>query len=161
MILQQRKRAQVQAGSQGDAVYAGIQRSMHAHLQGLLRRVHGQLFHAVDENQTIALLGVHRAAHMHAGRVGQLLQVEFHHRLIGILDVELVLFELVLDVLGIEAAVGHGGHHRIRDMADTTEAGHFQRQCGSGNIHAHTALHDRHQFVLAQAQAEIINTFHF
>ena len=143
------KELQVQAGGQGDAVDARVQRGVHARAQGVLGRVHGQLFHAVDEDQAIAALGFHGLAHMHAGGFGQQAQVELHDGLVAVLDIEFVLLELVFDVFGVEAAVGHRGHHGIGNMAHATQPGRFQRQRRGGDVHAHAAYHDGHQLLRA------------
>ena len=42
----------------------------------------------------------------------------------------------------------------------TAEAGRLERQVGGGNIHAHAAYHDRHEFLRTQFQAEVIYTLH-
>ena len=160
MIFHQCKRAQVQPGRQGDAVYAGRQSRMQARPERFARRVHGELFHHVDENHAIAALGFHRLADVQAGGLDHLTQIELHLRLVGVLDVVFVLLQLHLDEVGVVAAIGHGGQHGIGYMPDTAQARNLQRQGGSGNIHAHTARHDGNQFMLAEAQAEIIHAFH-
>jgi hypothetical protein len=160
MVLDQRERTQVQAGRQGDAVDPRVQCRLETDAQGLPGVVHGQLFHAVGEDHALAALGFHGAADMQGGGFRQQAEVELDHGLLAIGDVELVLPQLVLDVLGVEAAVGNRRHHRVGDVADAAQARHFQRQLRGRNIHAHAADHDRHQFLFAQTQAEIIDALH-
>jgi hypothetical protein len=102
----------------------------------------------------------HGRAHVAAGGVGQAGQVELHHRLVHIVDVELVGLGLVLDVAGIELAVRDVFHHGVRNMANAAQACRFERQFRGRNIDTHAADHDGHIFLVAQTQAEIINTFH-
>ena len=40
------------------------------------------------------------------------------------------------------------------------ELGRFQSQFGGGDVHPHATDHDRHQFPLAELQAEVIHAFH-
>ncbi len=160
MILDQRERAQMQSGRQRDAVDAVIQRRLEARAQGFPRRVHGQLFHAVDENQPVAALGFHGATDVQGGGFGQQADVELNHGLLAVGDIELVLPQLVLDVLGIEAPVRNRWHHGIRDMADAAQSRRFQRQIGSRNVHSHAADHDGYQFMFAQLQAKIVKALH-
>ncbi len=160
VVLDQLEGTEVQAGRHGDAVDAGVQRRRQARAQGFLGRVHGQLFHAVHENQAIAFFRRHGRAHVQARRFGQALEVELHDRLVHVVDVELVELGLVLDEGRVELAVRDVLHHRVRDMADTAQARRFQRQLRGRNVHAHSANHDGHIFLVAQTQAEIINTFH-
>ena len=161
MVLDQRERAEVQAGGQRDAVDAGVERGGQAHAQRLARRVHGQLLHTVDEDHAVAALGFHRPAHMIAGGFLEFREVEVHVGLVAAGNVGLVLLQLLADEIGVEAGVGHGLHHGVGNMADAAEARDFERQFSSGDIHAHAADDDRHQFLPAEAQAEIIHTFHF
>jgi hypothetical protein len=42
-------------------------------------------------------------------------------------------------------------------VADAAQARGFQRQFGGRDVHPHAADHDRHQFLFAQPQAEIID----
>jgi hypothetical protein len=120
MVLNQAERPQMQACRQRDAVDAVVEGRLETGAQGFPGRVHGQLFHAVDEHQPIAALGFHGAADVQRRRFDQQAEVELHDGLFGIGDVELVLLELVLDVLGIEAAVRNGRHHRVGDVADAS-----------------------------------------
>jgi hypothetical protein len=103
----------VQAGGQRDAIDAGIQRRTHAHLQRLLGRVHGELFHAVDQDHAAALLARHRAFHVQSGGFGQIAQVELDHRLVVGSDIGFVHGLLGLDELGLVAAVGDRLDHRV------------------------------------------------
>ncbi len=160
VILDQLERTQVQAGRQRDAVDAAVQGRRQAHAQRFLRRVHGQLFHAVHVDQAIAFLRFHGGADMTARGLGQVIQIELDHGLVHVVDVELVGLGFFLDVRGVELAVGHVLRHCIGDMADPAQAGCFQRQLGRRNVHTHSADHDGHVFLVAHAQAEIINTFH-
>jgi hypothetical protein len=160
VVLDQVEGTQVQAGRHGDAVDARVHRRRQAGAQGFLGRVHGQLFHAVHEDQAIALLRFHGRADVQAGRLGQAVEVELDHRLVHVVDVELVELGLVFHEGGIELAVRDVLHHRIGDVPDTAQAGRFQRQLGGRNIDTHPADHDGHVFLVAQSQAEIINTFH-
>ena len=64
------------------------------------------------------------------------------------------------DEFGVKAPVGHVMDQRVGDMPDATQARRLQRQFGSGNINAHSTNDDRHQFLLAKFQAEIVNSFH-
>ena len=107
-----------------------------------------------------AALGAHGCIYVIALRFDQLAQIELHNRLVGIEDVELVLLLLGAHHLGVVAAVGDRLHHGIRNMADTAKTSSLQRQHGGRNIHTHAADHDRHQLVLAQAQAKIVDSFH-
>ncbi len=122
--------------------------------------VHGQLFHAVGEDHPVAALGLHGAADMQGCGFRQQAEIELDYRLLGIGDVELVLPQLVLDVLGIEAAVGNRRHHGVGDVADAAQARDLQRKLGGRNVHAHAADDDRHQFLFAQPQAKIIDALH-
>ncbi|MNT25340.1 hypothetical protein D3C72_1608540 [compost metagenome] len=160
MVGHQGKRAKVQAGGQGDAVDAGVECRVQAHAQGFARAVHGQLFHAIDEDQAIAFFGFHGTANMQALRFRQASQVELHHSLVAVVDVEFVQFRLVFDESGVETAIRHVFHHGIGNMPDTVQPGRFQGQLRRGNIHTHSAYHDGHIFFFAKSQAEIINTFH-
>ncbi|MOA31962.1 hypothetical protein D3C78_1531480 [compost metagenome] len=99
-------------------------------------------------------------ANVQLGRLFQQAEVELHHRLVAVLDVEFVLLQLVLDVLGVEAAVGNGRHHGVRDVADAAQTGSFQRQRGGGNVHAHATGDDGDQLFVAQFQAKVIYALH-
>jgi|GEM_PF-6939842 hypothetical protein len=160
VVLDQAEGAQVQAGGERDAVDAGVHGRREAHAQRLLRRVHGELLHAVDEDQPVAALGLHGGLHVQPGRLGDVGEVEFHLRLVDVGDVVLVALLLDADELGVVAAVGDRLDHRIRDVADAAQAGRLQRQFRRGDVHAHAADHDRHQFPSAEPQAEIIHAFH-
>ena len=92
---------------------------------------------------------------------GHLAEVEFHRGLVGIVEVVFVLLELFLDEIGVIAPIRHGGQHGIGNMPDAAQTRRLQRQFGGGNIHAHAAYHDWHQFLLAKSQAKIIHTFHY
>ena len=106
-------------------------------------------------------LCLHGLADMQAGRFGHLPEVELHDRLVGFLDVELVLFLFVADEFGLVETVRDGRQHRVGNVPDPAEPGGFPGQFTAGNIHAHTADYDRHQLALAKAQAKIINSFHY
>ena len=150
----------MQACAQGDAVNAGVQRRGHAHLQRLARRVHGQLLHAINKHQALATLGLHGGLDMPAGSLGQHTEIELNDGFIRIVDVVLVEPGLVFDKAGVKTPVRDIGHHGIRNMPDAAQPGRLKRQLGGGNIHAHTAHHDGHQFFSSKLQAEIVNTFH-
>ena len=160
MILDQRKRTQVQSRCQGDAVDAGIQGRGHAHLQRLFGRVHGELFHAVDVDLTAAHLAVHGALDMQAGGFGQMAQIELDIGFVVGLGHILVESLLGLDVLGFVAAVGHRFDHGIRDVAHAAQPGRLHRQVGRRNVHTHASNHDGHELLAAQVHAEVIQTFH-
>jgi hypothetical protein len=160
MVLDQGEGAEMQAGSQRDAVDPGVERRRHAHAQRFARRVHGQLLHAVDEDQAVATLRLHGPADVHARRLGELPEIEANHRLVGIGNVEFVLSELVLDELGVEAPIGNGIDHGIGDVSDATQSSRFECQFGGRNIDPHAADHNRHQFLVAKPQTEIINALH-
>ena len=51
-------------------------------------------------------------------------------------------------------------HQGVGDVTDATEARGFERQFGGRNVHAHAANNDRHQFLFAESQAEIVNALH-
>ena len=76
MIFDQCKRAQIESRRQGDSVNSGIQRRTQANREGFLRRVHGQLFHAVDEDEAGAALGLHGFADVQTRSLGKLAQIE-------------------------------------------------------------------------------------
>ena len=160
MVLDQGERTQVQAGGQGNPLDTGIECCSQTHLQGFLGGVHGQLFHAIDEDQATAGLACHGRLDVQAGRLFQSAEIELDRRLVLVIDVVLVERELFLDVLGVVAAVGDGIDHRIGNMANPAQTGGFQRQIGGGNIHPHAADHDRNQLMFAQSQAKIIHTLH-
>ena len=160
VILDQREGAQMQAGRQRDAVNTRVEGGRQAHAQGFPRRVHGQFLHAVHEDQPGAALGLHGLADVQAGRLGELAQVELHSRLVGVLHVVLVELQLLLDELGIETTVGNRLHHRIRDVTDSAQPRRFESQVCSGDINPHAANHNGHILLLAEAQTEIINSFH-
>ena len=160
VLLDQREGAEMQAGSQRDAVDTGIERSGHADLERLFRRVHGQLFHAVDEDQAIAALACHGGFDVQLGRLLDTAEVELDRRLVFVEDVVLVERELFLDVLGFVAAIGDRIDHGIRDVPDTAQTSRLEGQVGRRNINPHAADHDRHELVLAKPQAEIIHTLH-
>ncbi len=61
------ERAQMQPRAEGNTVDPGVQGAVEPHLQGLARPVHGQLFHAVDEDHSVAALGLHRATDVPPG----------------------------------------------------------------------------------------------
>ena len=130
------------------------------HAQGFARCVHGELFHAVDEDQPVAALGFHGSPHMAARGFFQRGQAKLHRGFVAAGDVGLVLLELGADEFGVKPGVGHGLHHGVGDMADAAEARHFQRKFGTRYIHTHAADDDRNQLLFAEAQAKIINTFH-
>ena len=158
MILDQRERAEVQAGRQRNPVDAGVERRPHAHAQRFLRRVHRQLFHDIDEDESGAALGLHRFADVQAGRLGQLPEIELDQGLVDVGDVELELLQFLFDELGVEAPVGNRIDHRVGDMADSAQTSRLQRQSGSRDIDAHATDHDRHELSLAEHQTEIIYT---
>ncbi|MBV6474737.1 MAG: hypothetical protein MOGDAGHF_00225 [Rhodocyclaceae bacterium] len=160
MLLDQCEGAQVQAGGERDAVDAGVHGRREAHAQRLLRRVHGELLHAVDENQPVAALGLHRRLDMQPGRLGHVGEIELHLGLVDVGDVVLVALLLDADELGVVAAVGHRLDHRVGNVADAAQPRRFQRQFRRGDIHAHAADHDRHQLPPTEPQAEIIHAFH-
>jgi hypothetical protein len=105
VVFHQGERAQVQAGAQRDAVHAGIQRRGQAHAQGVGRRVHGELFHAVDKHHAVAALGFHGAAHVQPRGLGDMAEVELHAGFVRVVDVVFVELRLVLDEAGVETAV--------------------------------------------------------
>ncbi|MBS1246529.1 MAG: hypothetical protein H6R47_728 [Proteobacteria bacterium] len=160
MIFYQRERAEMQTGAEGDAVNAGIERCTQTHAQGLARRIHGELFHAVDEDHAVATLGRHRPAHVVARSLFQHREIEMHGRLVAARDVGLVLLELGADETGVETPVRDRLHHGVGDVADAAEARDFERQLGSRDIHAHAADDDGHQFSFSESQAEIVYAFH-
>ena len=121
MVLHQRERSQVQPGAQRDAVDPAIHRRCQAHAQRFARAAHGELFHAVDEDQAFAPLGLHGPAHVQPRRLGQPLEIELHHRLVGVEDVVLVLLLLLRHEPGLEPPVRNRGHHRVGDVADSAE----------------------------------------
>jgi len=86
----------MQAGAEGDAVDAGIERGAQAHAQRLARRVHGELFHAVEEDHAIAALGLHGAAHVVARGLLQNGDVEVHGRFVAARDVALYFLSFAL-----------------------------------------------------------------
>jgi len=106
------------------------------------------------------MFSVHGAADVQLSGLGELAEIELDDRLVGIGDVEFVLLELVLDELGVETAIGHRIDHRVGDVPDTAKAGCLERQIGRRDIDAHAADDDGHQFLVAQLQTKIINTFH-
>ena len=71
-------------------------------------------------------------------------------------------------VAGIGRGISLVGHHELLIpllvVPETATLNHvlrrFQRELGGRNVHAHSADHDGHIFLVAQTQAEIINTFH-
>ena len=160
VIFDQRERTEMQAGGQRDAVDAGIERCRHANLERLFRGVHGQLFHAVYEDQTGTLLALHGTGDVQAGRFGDLAEVELDRRLVFVLGVVLVESQLFLDEFRLVTAVGDGLDHRVRDMPDAAQPGRLKSQIGRRNINAHAADHDRYKLMLAQPQAEIVHTLH-
>ncbi len=160
VVFDQRKRAQMQAGRQGDAVDAGGKRFPQPHLERLFRRVHGELFHAVDEDHAGAALGFHGLAHMQTGGFGDMAEIELHLRLVGIVDVVFVLLQLGLDEVGVVVTIRNGRQHGIRNMTYAAQTGSLQCQFCCRNVHAHAADHDRDQLLFAELQAEIIYTFH-
>ena len=103
----------MQSGTHGDAVNARVQCRGHAHLQGLTRAVHGELFHAVDKNQPVTLFGLHGGADVAAGRLGQNVQVKLDPGFVGVVDVVFVKLGFVLDKTGVESAVRHIVDHGI------------------------------------------------
>ena len=161
MILDQRERAQMQTRAQRDAVDAAVHRGRQAHAQRLARAVHRELFHGVDEDQAIAPLGLHGPADVQPGRLGQPVEIEMHHRTCrGWRRCTCISSACPSTKRGLEAPVGNGRHHRIRDMADAAEPRRDQRQFGGGNIDAHAAGDDGHQFLLAEAQPKIVDALH-
>ena len=95
----------MQPRAQRDAVNTSIQRRGHAHLQGFARRIHGQLFHAIDKHQPLAALGIHGGFDMAAGCLGQHAQIKFDDGLVRFVDVMFVKAGLVLNKTGVEPAV--------------------------------------------------------
>jgi hypothetical protein len=150
----------MQAGAQGDALDSGRKRLVQTHAQRLARRVHGELFHAVDEDHARTAFGFHRLADMQTRGFGHLAEVEFHGGLVGIVEVVGIQLQLFLDEIGVITTIRHRRQHGIRDMSHATQSRGFQCQFGGGNIHAHPANHDWYQLLLAKAQAKIIHTFH-
>ena len=150
----------MQAGAQRDAVNACVQRRIEPHLQRLARRVHGQLFHAVDEHHAVAALGLHGLADVQTRGLGQAAQVELHTALVRVVDVVLVELGLFLDEFGVETPVRHVLHHGVGNMAHAAQPCRLQRQLCGGNVHAHAADHEGDQLRAAEFQAEIVDSFH-
>ena len=160
MVFDQRESTQMQTCGQCDAIDAGIHRRAHSYTQGFLGPVHGQFFHAIDENQTIPVLGIHGRTNVAGGCVGECAKVELDHRLVGVGNIEFEFAQFVFDKFGVKAIVRYHRDHRIRDMANAAQARSDQRQLCRGNINAHAADHDRNQFFVAEFQTEIINALH-
>ena len=160
VVGHQRKRAQMQTRAERDPIYPGVQRGVQPHLQRLFGPVHGQLFHAVDKHHAGAFFGLHGLTHMQLGRFGQTAQIELHLALVRVVDVVFVQLGLFLDKAGVKAAVGDVLHHGIGNMAYATQPRCFQGQFGGGDVHAHTANDDWHQFLFAKTQPKIIKSFH-
>ena len=160
VIGHQGKRTEVQAGTERDAVDASVECRIQAHLQGFARTVHGQLFHAVDENHAVAPLGFHGLADVQLGGLRQVTQIELNHAFVGIADVVLVELGLFLDELGVEAAVGHVLHHGVGNVPNAAQSCRLECQLGGGNIHAHSADDEWYQFPVTKMQAEIVKSFH-
>ena len=121
MISDQTERTQMQAGRERNAVDARIQRGGKPHAQGVFRRVHRQLFHAVDEDHALAALGLHGASDVVMRRLGEPAEIKQHGRFVGIRYVVFVALELFLGEMRAVAAVRHRLHHGIRDVPDTTK----------------------------------------
>ena len=160
MILHQRKRAQMQTGTQRNAVDSGAEGLMQTHAQRLARRIHREFFHAVDEDHAGAALGFHRFTHVHTRCLGNLPEIKFHVGFIRIGNVVLVLLGLFLDEFGLVAPVRYSGQHRIGKMPYPAQARNLKRQLSGRNIHTHPAYHNGHQLMLAKLQAKIIYALH-
>ena len=94
------------------------------------------------------------------GGLGDEAEVELHHRLVGVGDVELVLLQLVLDVFGVVPPVGHRRQHRVGDVPDPAQAGGFRAPGRRWKYPPHTATMIGTRFLGAQFQAEVIYTLH-
>jgi len=51
-------------------------------------------------------------------------------------------------------------HQGVGDVTDAAETRDFERQFGGRNINTHAANENRHQFLFAESQAEIVNALH-
>ncbi len=87
-------------------------------------------------------------------------QIKLDAGLVVIRDVVFVLLLLLANEFGVVMAIGDRRQHGVGNMSNPAQARGLQGQCGRGNIHPHPTDHDRHQFFITKAQAEIINTFH-
>ena len=158
--LDEREGAEVKTRTQGDPVDTTVHSRLQPHLQGGGGVVHGQLLHAVHEDRPLAPLGLHGGGHMHALRLRQLVQVEVDHGLVRACDIGLVLLQLALHVACVVGPIGHGGHHRVGDVAHTAQTGRLQGEGPGGDVHAHATDDDRDILASAQPEAEFIQAFH-
>ena len=160
MVLDQRKRAQVQSRCQGDAINPCIHCSHQPRPQGFPRAVHGELFHAVDEDQSVTRLARHGALDMGTLGLSDQAKVKLDRGLVTVRDVVLVLLELVTHVFGVVAAITDGWGHGIGNMPDPPQSCRNQREVRGGNIHPHSTDHDRHEFALPQFETKVVHTLH-
>jgi hypothetical protein len=139
---------------------AGIEGRLETHLERLVRVVHRQLLHDVDEHHAVTALAAHGVLDVEALRLGQLAEVELGDRLVVVADVELVLGQLPGHVARVVPAVRDGRHHGVGDVADTTEPCGLEGQVGGRDIDTHAADHQRHVVSAAQREAEVVEAFH-
>ena len=96
-----------------DAVNARVQRRIEPDLQCLLRPVHGELFHAVDENHAVATFGLHGVAYMQLGGFRKAAQIKLHNALVRVVDVVLVELGLFLHEFRVKPPIRYVLHHGV------------------------------------------------
>jgi len=106
MIFNQLERIGVKACCQGNAIDSCIHRCAQTGTQGFAGRVHRQLFHAVDENETVALLLFHRTGDMQPGGFFNFAQIENDTGFILLSDQCLELEGFVLRIACSKIAIG-------------------------------------------------------
>ena len=160
MILNQPKRIRMQPGSKCYPVNPGVQSGTKSDTQRIARGIHGQFFHAIGENQTIAPLFFHDVTDMQLRRLLNRPEIEMNFAFILNLDVILVLACFVPGEMSAEVTVSRVERHGIGNMANTAQTGCLKSQLRSGDVDAHPSDNDRYIFLSVENQPEIINTFH-
>ena len=145
----------MQAGRQGDAVDAAVKRGVQARPEGVLRRIHRELFHAVDENEPVAALAAHDVFDVALGGFGHALEIELNGRLVKGVGQILVAVNLFLAQVRAETLVGHFHHQRVGHVPDAAELFHGKRKLGGGNVDAHAAHHQRCIGAVVKGDGEI------
>ena len=75
---------EVKTGRKRDAVDAAVKCGRQACTQSVEPRIHRELFHAVDQDETMAGSAAHDVAHIAAGRFLDIVKVESHGALIHV-----------------------------------------------------------------------------
>ena len=141
-----------------DAVDSGVERRVEAGLERTERVVHGELFHDVDEYESVPLLRTHDVFHVALGGAADAFEIKVHVGLRGEPGKGFAELGLGSREMGPEKTVRDVGHHGVGDVADAAAAGDLERELLRGDVDPHAAEDDGQQLLFAEKETVVVET---